>query len=264
MTRNSNQSTDEILAVFYFILYPTNSSPELVDRTWSYSDKAIVTWRGKADEYGDDLEVVLRVIDLSSNRFNGKFPMGIMNLFGLASLNLSRNNLSGRLPQVIGRLNQLQSLDLSRNRFSGDISTGMSDLHFLSRLDLSYNKLSGKIPSGTQLQDFDKSVFMVNQALCGPPLENNCSSDEGTLAPQDDHDQSTRVTSEEDEFENGFTLEWRPALLSVFGGDCGILFFYRALRHAFFLFLNKWMDWFLVTMAISKARLLRTIRRLYI
>ena len=94
----------------------------------------------------------------------------------------------------------------------------MSDLHFLSHLDLSYNKLSGKIPSGTQLQDFDKSVYMGNQALCGPPLENNCSSDEGTLAHQDDHDQSTRVTSEEDEFEKWFYIGMVSGFVVSFWG----------------------------------------------
>ncbi|KAL5549924.1 hypothetical protein UlMin_000100 [Ulmus minor] len=136
MARNANLS--EMIKVYASTdyMFPGYTVDLKLDTSWTYIDKAMVVWKGRADEYVRNL-VLLRVIDLSSNRLTGNFPNEILNLTGLVSLNLSRNSLSGRLPRDIGHLNELESLDLSRNQFSGEIPTSMSDLHFLSHLDLS-------------------------------------------------------------------------------------------------------------------------------
>ncbi|GMN65838.1 hypothetical protein TIFTF001_034899 [Ficus carica] len=259
MAHNANSSELELLQLSSPLVLASSdrNEPEIII-SWSYMDKATVSWRGRSDEYGRNL-VFLRLIDLSSNRLSGNFPNGILNLSGLVALNLSRNNLSGRLPQDIGQLNQLQSLDLSWNRFSGEIPTSMSDLHFLSHLDLSYNNLSGKIPSGTQLQGFNASVYAGNEELCGPPLANNCSTNDDQGNPAQGGQRSTHDhESSEDEFMKWLFIGMGSGFTVGFWGVCLVLFFNRACRHAFFLFFNNLVDFLLVRIAIYKARLLRT------
>ncbi|KAL5550595.1 hypothetical protein UlMin_000771 [Ulmus minor] len=218
--------------------------------SWTYIDKAMVVWKGRADEYVRTL-VLLRVIDLSSNRLTGNFPDEILNLTELVSLNLSRNSLSRRLPRDIGHLNKLESLDLSRNQFSGEIPTSMSDLDFLSHLDLSYNKLSGKIPPGTQLLGFEASVYAGNEALCGPPLTPNCSSED---APT--HETPSNETVE-DEIRKWFYVGLGSGFVAGFWGFCGVLVFNRAWRYAYFSALNKSFEWLLLKVALLRVRLLQ-------
>lgn len=45
---------------------------------------------------------------------------------------------------------------------------------FLSILNLSYNNWTGEILKSTHLQSLDECSFKAN-ALCGPPLDKNCS-----------------------------------------------------------------------------------------
>ncbi|KAL5549909.1 hypothetical protein UlMin_000085 [Ulmus minor] len=240
MARNANSS--EIIAIGA----PFELDDITVDEdSWIYIDKAMVVWKGRADEYVRTLGL-LRVIDLSSNRLTGNFPDEILNLTGLVSLNLSRNSLSGRPPRDIGHLNELESLDLSRNQFSGEIPTSMSDLHFLSHLDLSYNKLSGKIPPGTQLRGFDASVYAGNEALCGPPLPHNCSSE----------DPPAHGTGE-DEIRKWFYVGLGSGFVAGFWGFCGALAFNRAWRYAYFSALSKSFDWLLLKVALLRVRLLQ-------
>ncbi|KAL5549929.1 hypothetical protein UlMin_000105 [Ulmus minor] len=163
------------------------------------------------------------IIDLSSNRLTGNFPYQILNLTGLVSLNLSRNSWNGRLPRDIGHLNELESLDLSRNQFSGEIPTSMSDLHFLS---------------------FDASVYIGNEALCGPPLTPNCSSED---PPSNE--------TVEDEIRKWFYVGLGPGFVAGFGGFCGVLAFNRAWRYAFFSALYKSFDWLLLKVALLRVRL---------
>ncbi|CAL8139007.1 unnamed protein product [Prunus armeniaca] len=56
----------------------------------------------------------LRLIDFSSNRFEGEIPAGVIgNLRGLILLNLSNNTLTGLIPSSLWNLTALESLDLS-------------------------------------------------------------------------------------------------------------------------------------------------------
>ena len=247
MARNADLSETIQVGV---AIYPGSHFTAVDQNSVIYIDKAMVVWKGRADEYVRNL-VLLRVIDLSSNRLTGNFPDEILNLTGLVSLNLSRNSLSGRLPRDIGHLNKLESLDLSRNQFSGEIPTSMSDLHFLSHLDLSYNKLSGKIPPGTQLRGFDASVYAGNEALCGPPLPHNCSSEDPPA-----HGTPSNETGE-DEIRKWFYVGLGSGFVAGFWGFCGVLVFNRAWRYAYFSALSKSFDWLLLKVALLRVRLLQ-------
>ncbi|KAH7845189.1 hypothetical protein Vadar_029358 [Vaccinium darrowii] len=93
-------------------------------------------------EYGKKLRL-LKMIDLSSNKFSGKIPWEIASLAELVSLNLSRNDFTGKIATNIDQMKMLESLDLSGNRLSGKIIETLARLNFLSVLDLSNNNLSG-------------------------------------------------------------------------------------------------------------------------
>ncbi|CAO2819887.1 unnamed protein product [Amaranthus hypochondriacus] len=117
---------------------------------------------------------VLRAIDLSSNNFTGEIPDIMGDLRGLQALNLSNNHLTGGIPSSLANMMDLEALDLSQNMLSGDIPLQLSKITFLAIFNVSHNRLEGPIPQGEQFNDFDKSSFVGNLALCGPPLSNQC------------------------------------------------------------------------------------------
>jgi Leucine-rich repeat (LRR) protein len=119
----------------------------------SFSDKAIVAWKGSNREYGKNLGF-MTTIDLSCNNLIGEIPQSITKLVALIGLNLSGNNLTGFIPNNIGHMERLESLDLSRNRLYGKMPSSFTNLTFLSYMNLSFNNLEGEIPLSTQLQSF--------------------------------------------------------------------------------------------------------------
>ncbi|XP_017984395.1 PREDICTED: receptor-like protein 12 [Theobroma cacao] len=210
-----------------------------------YIAKAWVGWKGKKYEYERSLGL-FRIIDLASNKLDGEIPDEITRLSELVALNLSGNNLIGFIPENIGQLKQLESLDLSNNQLSGRIPNGMADLNFVSYLNLSYNSLSGKIPLGTQLQSLDASAFIGNQALCGPPIRQEC--------PKNDMFQAQPPEQERDEFNRWFYVGMGIGFFMAFWGVFGILLLKRSWRHAYFRLLDSWTD---VTFMLWSARLER-------
>ncbi|KAB2620442.1 leucine-rich repeat receptor-like protein CLAVATA2 [Pyrus ussuriensis x Pyrus communis] len=142
----------------------------------SYTENAVFVAKGREVKYGTVLRLVAS-LDLSRNMLFGEIPEELTNLINLQTLNLSNNLLTGRIPSKIGDMGALESLDLSVNQLSGEISPSISNLTFLNHLNLSYNNLTGQIPKSTQLQSFDFSSYAGNK-LCGPPLEERCSTNE--------------------------------------------------------------------------------------
>ncbi|XVF78379.1 hypothetical protein PTKIN_Ptkin14bG0127000 [Pterospermum kingtungense] len=239
-------------AIEHFIIsigYYSHSQPYFL-----YLDEALLTWKGKKQQYAKILGLLL-VIDLSSNRLTGEIPDELTSLRELVALNLSRNILTGKIPQKIGQLRQLQMLDLSRNKFSGSIPPGLSQLTFLGTLDLSYNYLSGEIPKGTQLQSFDPSTFSLNRGLCGPPITPNCT---GPVEPP--QGQPRRDQNDFDEFMKWFYAGMGLGFAAGFWGFCGAVFFKRSWRHSYFRFLDNLKDSLYLAFALQKARLERRIR----
>ncbi|XP_057471162.1 receptor-like protein EIX1 [Actinidia eriantha] len=162
-----------------------------------YEGNALLRWKGVEREYTKTLSL-LKIIDLSSNKFRGKIPKQVATLAGLVSLNLSRNNLTGQIIQEIGQMKMLESLDLSGNRLSSEIPSSLARLNYLSMLDLSNNNLSGKIPSSTQLQSFHASAYLGNPQLCGLPLPNKCPGEEVVVKPRSNDTRSQDEEEEED------------------------------------------------------------------
>ncbi|RID75043.1 hypothetical protein BRARA_B02112 [Brassica rapa] len=115
----------------------------------------------------------LKILDLSSNKFNNSiFPFlnaatTLTNLFlrsnnmggslpakdfrdltNLELLDLSRNRFNGSIPlQELSEMRKLKALDLSRNEFSDSTELkGICELRNIQELDLSHNKLVGQFP----------------------------------------------------------------------------------------------------------------------
>ncbi|XP_017984394.1 PREDICTED: LRR receptor-like serine/threonine-protein kinase GSO2 [Theobroma cacao] len=216
--------------------------------TGFYIAKAWVGWKGKKYEYERSLGL-FRIIDLAGNKLDGEIPDEITRLSELVVLNLSGNNLVGFIPENIGQLKQLESLDLSNNQLSGRIPNSMADLNFLSYLNLSSNNLSGKIPLGTQLQTIGASAFVGNNALCGPPITQQCLKNDTVQAQPPEEDR--------DEFSAWLYAGIGIGFFTAFWGVIGTLLLKPSWRHAYFRLLDNWMDLLYRTFIRWSARLER-------
>ncbi|KAK7315041.1 hypothetical protein VNO77_33573 [Canavalia gladiata] len=217
----------------------------------NYKESLVLVPKGDELEYRDNL-ILVRMIDLSSNKLAGAIPPEISKLSALRFLNLSRNYMSGEIPKDMGRMKLLESLDLSLNHISGEIPQSLSDLSFLSFLNLSYNKLSGRIPTGTQLQSFEAFSYMGNPELCGPPVTNNCTGGEELLESASGGHSTNGNFFETSDFYMGMGVGFAAG----FWGFCGVIFFNRTWRHAYFHFLDHLKDLIYVTIVLKGRRLL--------
>ncbi|PRQ57318.1 putative leucine-rich repeat domain, L domain-containing protein [Rosa chinensis] len=71
------------------------------DITLSYASTITITSKG-VDRYYSKIQEAFAVIDISSNKFEGKIDEWIGNLKGLISLNISNNLLTGGIPSFLG------------------------------------------------------------------------------------------------------------------------------------------------------------------
>ncbi|KAB2634643.1 receptor-like protein 12 [Pyrus ussuriensis x Pyrus communis] len=144
-----------------------------------FSYEMIIPVKGVELTY-DQTPYDLRLIDFSSNRFEGEIPASI-----------------------IGSLRALQLLNLSDNTLSGQIPSSLASLTALESLDLSQNKLSGMIPGNS---------YQGNSGLCGELLSKKCEPSESSRRPP-------QSSFEEDE-EAGFPFEfdWYVVLPGVISG----------------------------------------------
>ncbi|KAJ0551325.1 putative leucine-rich repeat-containing, plant-type, leucine-rich repeat domain superfamily [Helianthus annuus] len=222
-----------------------------------FIDSALVAWKGTQREFGKSTLHLLKSIDISSNKLDGKLPSEITNLLELVSLNFSNNKLHGELPKDMGRLRSLESLDLSRNEFSGNIPLSLSQITPLSYLDLSNNNLSGRIPLGPQLQLFNSSSYTGNPQLCGSPLTERC----GPPPPPDTVFGKEDVEEDGDEFWISYYTGMGVGFAVGFLGICGVLFLNRWCRYLFFASLNSMTDWIYVTTVVHFQSLHRKCRQ---
>ncbi|RZB61536.1 Receptor-like protein EIX2 [Glycine soja] len=215
-------------------------------RNQTYDLNALLMWKGSEQMFKNNVLLLLKSIDLSSNHFSGEIPLEIENLFGLVSLNLSRNHLTGKIPSNIGKLTSLDFLDLSRNHLVGSIPLSLTQIDRLGVLDLSHNNLSGEIPTGTQLQSFNASCYEDNLDLCGPPLEKLCIDGKPAQEPI--------VKLPEDEkllFTREFYMSMAIGFVISFWGVFGSILIKRSWRHAYFKFISNLSDAIYVMVAVK-------------
>ncbi|KRH08792.1 hypothetical protein GLYMA_16G174500v4, partial [Glycine max] len=201
----------------------------LLLRNNNLTDEIPFSLRSSEQMFKNNVLLLLKSIDLSSNHFSGEIPLEIEDLFGLVLLNLSRNHLTGKIPSNIGKLTSLEYLDLSRNQFVGSIPPSLTQIYWLSVLDLSHNHLTGKIPTSTQLQSFNASSYEDNLDLCGPPLEKFCIDERPTQKPN--------VEVQEDEYSllsREFYMSMTFGFVISFWVVFGSILFKRSWRHAYF------------------------------
>lgn len=110
------------------------------------------------------------VIELGDNALSGSIPESISSCQELERIDLSGNALTGQIPQGIASLPALSALDLSRNNLTGPIPSKFGDSSSLWLFNVSFNDMSGSIPSSKVFKSMDKSSFLGNVRLCGPPL----------------------------------------------------------------------------------------------
>ncbi|XP_062079920.1 receptor-like protein EIX2 [Humulus lupulus] len=158
----------------------------------NYEMDTFIMWKGVNRQFKEILRLI-NLINLSSNKLNGKIPEELTNLVELIELNISKNNLSGAIPANIGNLKKLQK---------------------------------GKIPIGTQLQSFDALMYIDNDGLCGRPLANSCLGDE---SPNYHQDHSSFVEDEEWFDMSGLHMGIGVGFVVGFAGICEI--YYEKLIH---------------------------------
>ncbi|XP_020105890.1 LOW QUALITY PROTEIN: receptor-like protein 12 [Ananas comosus] len=221
--------------------------------SFTYTDGFSVVTKGQERNYSSSSPFMVS-IDLSSNNLHGVIPEKIGALLCLTNLNLSRNHLSGNIPRSIGQLQSLESLDLSNNELSGAIPPSMSNLSSLGWLNLSYNNLSGRIPFDHHLQTFDDpSIYIGNPGLCGPPLSDECSTNQ--TSPNNNITEHESAVSDAAVFYCVVSVGFVTGLWVVFG----TLFFVRIWRIAYFRFVDNTYDRLYVQVAVNWARLVRKI-----
>ncbi|KAJ1270352.1 hypothetical protein BS78_06G047700 [Paspalum vaginatum] len=212
---------------------PHNETYTIAESGFDYD--SLVTMKGQERYYNEE-KVEVMTIDFSSNFLTGEIPEEIVSLGNLVNLNLSRNYLSGNIPEKIGAMLQLQSLDLSRNKLDGQITSSLSNLTYLGYLDLLYNNLSGRIPSGSQLETLyaeSPNIYDGNEGLCGPPLQNKCSSNDPPKQGQ--WIGTVRQDFHVEPFFFGLLLGFIAGFWMVF---CSLLFM-KSCRVAYFRFFDK-------------------------
>ncbi|KAK4758025.1 hypothetical protein SAY87_019326 [Trapa incisa] len=114
----------------------------------------------------------LSSLDISQNLFADEIPVGFGRLSGLTFLNASSNNLTGAIPDDIGNLTSLQSLDLRGNFLQGPIPSSLGNLQMLRFLGLSGNSLTGRIPPELgRLSSLERIILGYNEFDGGIPRE---------------------------------------------------------------------------------------------
>ncbi|PQP98095.1 hypothetical protein Pyn_13856 [Prunus yedoensis var. nudiflora] len=120
----------------------------------------------------------LRLLDFSSNLFNGNLSLGLGKCSELQVFHAGHNNLSGLLPEDIYNATKLEEIALPLNSLHGAISDKIVNLTNLAILDLYINQLSGQLPLNLGKLSKLKFVTLDFNNLEGalPPSLMNCTN----------------------------------------------------------------------------------------
>ncbi|KAL0410258.1 UNVERIFIED_CONTAM: putative inactive leucine-rich repeat receptor-like protein kinase [Sesamum latifolium] len=108
--------------------------------------------------------IILEILNLTSNFFQGSIPPSISSLEHLQTLILDSNSFTGRLPDGLGSLSSLAVLSLKNNSLSGSLPHSLGSLENLRVLALSNNNFSGEVPdlsrlTNLQVLDLENNVL---------------------------------------------------------------------------------------------------------
>ncbi|KAG8646245.1 hypothetical protein MANES_10G136732v8 [Manihot esculenta] len=211
----------------------------------------------------------LRILSLRSNALSGEIPSELSDLSSLQILDLAENELNGTIPSSfvnlramvqIQRINHYLFYGMSfRHYYEESYSANIKNQHqtfnkilsILTSLDLSGNNLHGQIPEelmklaglavlnlSGHITTFDAPSFAGNPALCGAPLDVNCTGNELD---------NGRRRADEDDSNNGFIDQWLYLSIGL-GFAAGVIvpFLVLAIRrswsHAYFLLVDRTVE----------------------
>nr|XP_027096262.1 probable LRR receptor-like serine/threonine-protein kinase At3g47570 [Coffea arabica] len=164
----------------YVYLNSNNLSSMIPTSFWSLRDILEIDMSGNYLTGSLPAEIgnfkALVYLNLSNNQYLGGIPSTIGALQDLQELSLERNNLQGLIPDSIKNMLQLRHLDLSFNHLEGEIPNSLQVLPDLQYFNVSYNRLKGPIPDGGLFANFTNLSFLSNEALCGAPWLQPCTS----------------------------------------------------------------------------------------
>ncbi|XP_020891687.1 receptor-like protein 12 [Arabidopsis lyrata subsp. lyrata] len=118
----------------------------------------------------------LRLLDLSNNLFSGSLPPCLRNLtVSLTELTLRNNNFSGTLPDIFSNATKLQLLDVSGNQLEGNFPKSLINCKALQFVNMESNKIKDKFPSWLgSLPSLNVLIFRSNK-FYGPLYHGNMS-----------------------------------------------------------------------------------------
>ncbi|CAN8287610.1 unnamed protein product [Cochlearia groenlandica] len=114
----------------------------------------------------------LKSLFLDHNSFSGSFPLSVLHLHRLRTIDFSSNDLTGLIPTGLINSERLIYLRLDSNRFNGPVpALNQSSLH---SFNVSVNNLTGAVPVTTVLLRFGIYSFLKNPNLCGEIVHKEC------------------------------------------------------------------------------------------
>ncbi|CAH2046741.1 unnamed protein product [Thlaspi arvense] len=117
--------------------------------------------------------VNLKSLFLDHNSFFGSFPLSVLELHRLRTLDFSFNKLTGPIPPGLVSSDRLIYLRLDSNLFNGTVpALNQSSLH---SFNVSVNNLTGPVPVTAVLLRFGISSFLKNPNLCGEIVHKECN-----------------------------------------------------------------------------------------